>query len=226
MNPRRFRRIQRVLLRRQPDLTVLMEQVNKPHNFAAILRNCDAVGVLEAHVVPPEKEIRVSNHTSAGTAKWVGVRTHPHVRAAAQHLRSRGFELLAAHPSPDALDFREVDFTHPVALLVGAELDGISPEGLSLADRRVTIPMAGMVRSLNVSVATALLLFEAKRQREKAGLYETSRLPEEDFQRLLFEWCHPELATALKKRDSPYPPLSPDGEALLDPGVLQQPGQS
>ena len=221
MNPRRFKRIQEVLARRQPDLTVLMEQVNKPHNFAAILRNCDAVGVLEAHVVPPEKEIRLSNHTSAGTAKWVSVRTHPHVRDAARHLKARGFRILAAHPSPDALDFREVDFTRPVALMVGAELEGISEEGLALAEERVVIPMAGMARSLNVSVATALLLFEAQRQRMEAGMYEESRLPKEEFQRLLFEWCHPELAALLRARNTPYPPLSPEGEPLLEPGALQ-----
>lgn len=221
MNRRRFQRIRRVLLRRQPDLTVLMEQVNKPHNFAAILRNCDAVGVLEAHVVLPEKEMKLSNHTSAGTAKWVAVRNHTHVKAAAGHLRSRGFKILAAHPSPEAVDYRRVDLTRPVALMVGAELEGLSEEGLALADQQVVIPMVGMVRSLNVSVATALLLFEAKRQREEAGLYTTSRLPEAQFRRILFEWCHPELAALLRRKDRPYPPLSLEGEPLLEPGQLQ-----
>ncbi len=221
MNPRRFQRIREVLARRQPDLTVLMESVNKPHNFAAILRSCDAVGVLEAHVVPPEKGFNLSKHTSAGTAKWVSVQTHPDVRHAAARLRGAGFRILAAHPAETALDFRSVDLTRSVALMVGAELDGLSEAGLALADEQVSIPMSGMARSLNVSVATALILFEAHRQRVAAGMYSSSRLPRERFEELLFEWCHPELAALLRRRNMPYPPLSPEGEPLLEPGALQ-----
>jgi len=212
MNPDRFRRIGSVLRRRQPDLTVLMEQVNKTHNFSAILRNCDAVGVLQAHAVLPEKGIDLHHHTSAGTTKWVDVRVHETVALAVDHLHEAGFTVMAAHPSPHALDYREVDLTRPVAIMVGAELHGLSDEGLALADETVVIPMAGMVRSLNVSVATALLLFEAFRQRDDAALYEESRLSEARFNTLLFEWTHPEIAQVLRKKGVPYPPLTEDGE--------------
>lgn len=218
MNPERFERIKRVLGRRQPDLTVFMEQVNKSHNFSAIVRNCDAVGALEVHGVFPAKGVELSHHTSAGTTKWVEVRRHADVQAGALHLKDQGFLLLAAHPAPDATDFREVDYTRKVAVLVGAELDGLSPEGLAFADERVVIPMAGMARSLNVSVATALILFEASRQREAAGMYEESRLQPEAQEKLLFEWCHPELADFFKRKGLPYPPLSDDGNALVEPG--------
>lgn len=203
-----------VLERRQPDLTVLMEQVNKSHNFSAILRNCEAVGVLKAHAVLPEKGIELHHHTSAGTTKWVAVEVHAHVTAAVDQLHREGFSILAAHPTVEAKDYRKVDLTRPVAIMVGAELDGISEEGLALADETVAIPMAGMVRSLNVSVATALLLFEAQRQRDEAGLYETSRLPDATFRRLLFEWAYPEIAEVLRKKGEPYPALSRDGEIL------------
>jgi tRNA (guanosine-2'-O-)-methyltransferase len=189
-----------------------MERVNKTHNFSAILRNCDAVGVLRAHAVLPEKGLDLHHHTSAGTAKWVQVRVHDTVEEAAAILREEGFRILAAHPAPDARDYREVDFTRPVALMVGAELDGLSAAGLEEADETVVIPMAGMVRSLNVSVATALLLFEAFRQREEAGLYEGSRLPPTESKTLLFEWAYPELAEIYRRRGEPYPELSPEGE--------------
>ena len=211
MNPDRFRRLQEVLHRRQPDLTVLMEKVNKNHNFSAILRNCDSVGVLEAHAVLPEKGIDLHHHTSAGTSKWVGVRVHDTVEEAATHLRESGFRIVAAHPSPDALDYREVDFTRPVALMVGAELDGISDLGLSLAHELVSIPMMGLVQSLNVSVATALLLFEAFRQRQAVGLYSTLRLPPDRYRQLLFEWAYPVLAGHLRAKGEPYPQLSEAG---------------
>ena len=214
MNPARFRRIMSVLSRRQPDLTVLMESVNKTHNFSAILRNCDAVGVLKAHAVLPKKGIDLPHHTSAGTTRWVGVQAHSTVQAAVGHLQREGFLVVAAHPTEDARDYREVDLTHPVALMVGAELDGLSGEGLALADETVVIPMAGMVRSLNVSVATALLLFEAFRQRQAAGMYEESRLPDQEFTRLLFEWAYPEMAEVFRNKGESYPPLSEDGEIL------------
>lgn len=212
MRPERFQRLRQVLARRQPDLTVLMEKVNKPHNFSAILRNCDAVGVLEAHAVPPAHGLELHDATSAGTRKWIRVHTHADVGSAVAHLKGRGFAVLAAHPSPAALDFRAVDFTRPTALLMGAELHGVSPEGLALADGHLAIPMLGMVHSLNVSVATALLLYEAQRQKSMAGHYAAPRLDEETFRRVLFRWAHPLLARRLDAEGRPYPPLDEDGQ--------------
>ena len=216
MTPERFARLRRALTRRQPDLTVLMEGVHKSHNFSAILRNCDAVGVLEAHVVPPEEGIDVHHGTSAGTKRWIEVHRHGSVAGAVEGLKERGFSVLAAHPSPESVDFREVDYTVPTALMMGAELHGVSDEGLRLADRHVVIPMLGMVHSLNVSVATALLLFESARQREARGMYDGSRLTPEDFDRRLFEWAYPSIAARRRRAGRPYPGLSEDGEILLD----------
>jgi len=211
MTPERFHRLRAVLARRQPDLTVLMERVNKPHNFSAILRNCDAVGVLQAHAVLPENEPDIHIGVSAGASRWVPVRTHPSATDAARHLRAAGFQVLAAHLSDRALDYRAVDYTRPTALMMGAELYGVSDEGLEAADTHVVIPMRGFVQSLNVSVATALLLFEAHRQREEAGMYDHVRIPEEDFRRLLFEWAYPREAVALAASGEGYPELDEDG---------------
>lgn len=214
MRPERFRRLKEVLARRQPDLTVLMDRVNKPHNFSAIVRNCDAVGVLEAHAVLPEHGLELFHATSAGTRKWVRVRTHADAGAAVRHLRERGFRLVAAHPVPGALDFRAEDYTRPTAFLLGAELYGVSHAALSAADAHVVIPMLGMVHSLNVSVATALLLYEAQRQREEAGMYRGPRLTPAEFERTLFSWAHPLLARRLDEEGSAYPPLDDDGNPV------------
>jgi tRNA (guanosine-2'-O-)-methyltransferase len=216
MTPERFRRLRAALERRQPDLTVLMDQVHKPHNFSAILRSCDAVGVLEAHVVAPAGAVAIHHATSAGTKKWIAVKGHASVAEAARHLRARGLRLLAAHPSATAHDYRSVDYTTPTALILGAELHGVSAEALALADAHVTIPMAGLVRSLNVSVASALLLFEAYRQRAAAGMYERSRLPPEELARRLFEWAYPTLAKQRRASGRAYPSLGPGGEVLPD----------
>lgn len=219
MTPERFARLRTALSLRQPDLTVLMERVNKSHNFSAILRSCDAVGVLEAHVVPPDAGVELHHDTAAGSSKWVEVRSWSRVGEAVDALRAGGFRVLAAHPGDDARDFREVDLTRPTAFMMGAELHGISDEGLARADGRVVVPMAGLVRSLNVSVATALLLFEAKRQREAAGLYDRPRIPAEDFRRRLFEWAYPEVARIHRERGVPYPELDEEGAIRSGPDL-------
>lgn len=211
MTPERFRRLKAVLASRQPDLTVLMERVNKPHNFSAILRNCDAVGVLEAHAVLPETDPEIHFGVSAGAARWVPVVTHEDTEAAVGHLRGAGFQVLAAHLSDDAVDYREVDYTRPTALMMGSELYGVSEAGLAAAHRHVVIPMRGFVQSLNVSVATALLLFEAQRQRSGAGMYAGPRMADGEFRRRLFEWAYPREAEALRNAGDPYPDLDEDG---------------
>jgi tRNA (guanosine-2'-O-)-methyltransferase len=207
-----------VLDRRQPDLTVLMDRVHKPHNLSAILRNCDAVGVLEAHAVPPEGPLEIPAVSSAGTSRWVTVHRHRSAAAAVANLRSEGFAVIAAHPVAHARDYRDLDLTRPVAFLVGSELRGLSDEGLRLADEFAVIPMVGMVRSLNVSVATSLLLFEALRQRQAAGMYDRPRLEPARYEKLLFEWCHPRLARRLREDGLPYPPVRGDGS--VDPALL------
>jgi tRNA (guanosine-2'-O-)-methyltransferase len=184
----RRRRIEEVLRRRQPDLTVLLENVHKPHNLSAILRSCDAVGVLEAHAVNPTGGVPTFNETSGGSHKWVYLRVHPDIQTAIGHLRERGFRIYATALREDALDFREVDYTQPTAILLGAEKWGVSQEALALSHGAIKIPMLGMVQSLNVSVAAAVILFEAQRQRLKAGLYEHPRLDPELYQRVLEDW--------------------------------------
>ncbi len=215
MRPERFQRLHAVLARRQPDLTVLMDRVHKPHNLSAVLRSCDAVGVLEAHAVVPEGNLRLHRDTSGGTNKWVPVHRHPDAASAIRQLRAAGHQVVAAHPSPDALDFREIDYTAPTAILVGTELHGVSDEALAAADRNVTIPMTGMGRSLNVSVAAALILYAAQGQRAAAGMYDVPRLPESRFAEILFEWCHPRRAQRLRERGESYPPLAPEGIGFM-----------
>ncbi len=215
MSAERIARLQATLDRRQPDLTVVLEGVHKPHNLAAVLRTCDAVGVWEAHAVTREAATRFHLHSASG-AKWVGVEVWEEVGAAVGALRQRGFQIWAAHLDAGARDFRSLDYTRPTAFLLGQERLGVTPEALAAVDGSVTIPMAGLVTSLNVSVAAALLLFEAQRQRSAAGLYDASRLPEEVRTRRLFEWAWPEVAGYCRRHGLPYPRLDEDGD-LAEP---------
>ena len=115
-------------------------------------------------------------------------------------------QILATHLSDNAVDFREIDYTRPTCILMGQEKTGITQEALALADQDIIIPMIGMVQSLNVSVASALILYEAQRQRQNAGMYlrENSMLPEAEQQRLLFEGGYPVLAKVAKRKGLPY----------------------
>ena len=211
MTPQRFSRLLTVLRARQPDLTVLMDNVNKAHNFSAILRSCDAVGVLDAHAIWPSERMRTHHLTSGGAAKWVKVHTHKNAHAALVSLRESNFQILAAHISRNACDFRDVDYTRPTAVVLGAELRGVSAPLVRGADQHVFISMHGMGESLNVSVAAATILFEAERQRRMAGMYAHCRIERSRFEQRLFEWAHPKLAALCQRRRAAYPALDEHG---------------
>ncbi|WP_221091324.1 tRNA (guanosine(18)-2'-O)-methyltransferase TrmH [Deinococcus aquaedulcis] len=220
MTPERYAKILRVLSRRQPTLTVLMDEVNKPHNLSAIVRTCDAVGVLRAHAVPPRggKLADFEGHTFEATSgsahKWVPVQRHADAVQAVRELQAQGFAVLATHLSQRSVDYREADYTRPTCVLLGAEKWGVSDEAAEAADMNIVVPMFGMVQSLNVSVAAATILFEAQRQRLAAGLYDTPQLSPEQLRAWAFEWAYPDLAPAYRERGEAYPALDEHGQIV------------
>ncbi len=225
MNPKRIETITRILAQRQTSLTVLMENVHKPHNYSAILRSCDAVGVFEAHAIATNLLIsrtkKSYRNTSASASKWVGVNVHDDIRSGITALRTKGMTVLAATLSERAVDFRDIDYTQPTAILLGAEKEGVTDDAAQLADKHIIIPMLGMVESLNVSVAAAVVLFEAQRQRSRAGMYEAPQLPQEQRDRLFFEWLHPRVAAHCRQKNAPYPRLDEEGDLInASPGKL------
>jgi tRNA (guanosine-2'-O-)-methyltransferase len=127
-------------------------------------------------------------------------------------------QILVTNLSESAVDFREIDYTRPTAIILGSEKEGISQQALAAADQDIIIPMVGMVQSLNVSVASALILYEAQRQRQMSGMYERdeSCLPDAVVQRILFERGHPVLAKVAKKKKLPYPLLDEHGQIIAD----------
>jgi tRNA (guanosine-2'-O-)-methyltransferase len=188
---RRHARIRSVLARRQPDLTVVLENVHDPHNVSAILRSCDGVGVLRAHAVysieepPPDAFAR---QTSASAAKWVEVERHGSLADCYERLRAEGFSILVTTIGPDSRSLYDWDLREPVALVLGNEMRGVSTEAREMADGAIQIPMVGMVESLNVSVACAVCLYEAFRQRTVAGEYELPKLDPARMRALEEDW--------------------------------------
>ncbi|TCI04069.1 tRNA (guanosine(18)-2'-O)-methyltransferase TrmH [Corallincola luteus] len=223
MNHSRFSRISALLDRRQPDLTVVMDEVHKPMNMAAIIRSCDAIGIPKVHAIWPEKSMRISGNTASGSQQWVDVAVYQDAESCLSKLKSEGMQLVVTHLDAKAVDFRQVDYTRPTAILVGHEKFGASETALACADQTIVIPMLGAVQSLNVSAATAVVLYEAQRQREMAGMYQQPKpLDSRVRHRMLFESCHPIFAKLCKKKGLPYAELDDDGEIIATDDWWQQ----
>lgn len=211
MTPERYRKIRAVLDRRQPDLTVVTDGVHKEHNIAAIVRTCDAVGIQTIHASLPDNRAHAPAEAAMGSQKWVDVIQHDSALDAMAGLQGRGFQVLAAHYSDQALPCREIDYTRPTALMLGTEKYGVSEAAAAQADAHVYIPMMGMVESFNVSVATAIILAEACEQRRRAGLYDRPRLDPEHYHELLIRWGYPRVAQRCREQGLPWPDIDEEG---------------
>lgn len=214
MTPERFEKIKNVLKKRQPDATVILDNVHKPHNLAAILRSCDATGIGSIHARSKNDQIGINLKAASGSNHWVKVDVHNDLTRLYQSLKKKGHSIFVANNSKKAVDFREVDYTGSCAIVLGAELDGLSDNSVDYASQEVKIPINGMVDSLNVSVANAVILYEMQRQRLKAGLYESTRLTKEAYHKLLFEFSYPEVALVFRKKSAKYPKLDDYGQII------------
>ena len=215
MTPKRHQRILDMLNKRQTDLTVCMEGLHKPHNLAAVIRTCDAIGVSDVHAVWKNDRMRIGGGTALGSQNWVEVHNYTETSDAIARLKEQGMQVLVTNLSDTAVDFREIDYTKPTAIILGQEKFGASDEALALADQDIIIPMVGMVQSLNVSVAAAVTLYEAQRQRQEAGMYDSpSGISKVERDKVLFEGGHPIFAQACQRKDLPYPEIDDDGEII------------
>ncbi|MBQ0533661.1 tRNA (guanosine(18)-2'-O)-methyltransferase TrmH [Providencia huaxiensis] len=218
MNERRYRRICQMMAMRQPDLTLCLEEIHKPHNVSAIVRSADAVGIHQIHAIWPDQQVKLSVSSAAGSNSWVKIISHASTKEAISQIKSQNMQVLATNLSEHAVDFREIDYTLPTCIMMGQEKTGISQQALALADKHIIIPMAGMVQSLNVSVASALILYEAQRQRQQAGMYDREHclLSQDEQQAWLFEGGYPVLAEVAKRKGLPRPFINSQGQIEAD----------
>lgn len=171
----RIKKLKQVAAQRQRGLTLVIEDVFDPHNLGAIARSCDAFGIQEINIIfethPEFDPKEVGKNSSTATNKWLNFRVHRDSEKALRTLKDEGWLIVATALDPEAESIFQADLSHPkLALLFGNERDGLSPQALQLADRRLTIPMQGIAQSMNVSVTVALFLYEVTRQRRQLGL--------------------------------------------------------
>jgi tRNA (guanosine-2'-O-)-methyltransferase len=195
MTPEREQRIISVLDKRQDNLIIVLENVFDPHNISAVMRTCDAVGVQDIYVlntrIPRHKKWGAKSSSSA--AQWLTVHQFDNAEECFTQLRKRTNRVFATHLSSDAVSLYAMDLTEPIALVFGNEHSGVSEEIRSLADGNFIIPQVGIIKSLNISVACAVTLYEAYRQKLAAGQYDRPGLGAERRAHLLNEWSRGQL---------------------------------
>jgi tRNA (guanosine-2'-O-)-methyltransferase len=190
MTPERLSKLTRVANHRQPDISLILENVFDPHNISAVLRTCDSVGIQEVYVL----NTRIPRHekwgrrSSSSSAKWLTVHQYDDFDACIQTVRARYGQIFTTHLASDAVDLYRMDFTRSMALVFGNEHSGCSEEIIARADGNFLIPQVGIIQSLNISVACAITLYEAFRQRRQAGYYDTPRMNAEAHAALLQSW--------------------------------------
>lgn len=190
MTSERLEKLTAVLNKRQDDITIVLENVFDPHNISAVMRTCDAVGVQEIYIlntkIPRHKKWGAKSSSSA--SKWLTIHQYEDAEACFSSLRKRYSSILTTHLSSEAVGLYEMDLTKSIALVFGNEHSGVSEEIREMADGNFIIPQVGIIRSLNISVACAVTLYEAYRQKQAAGHYDQRKLSEEKYDDLMQTW--------------------------------------
>lgn len=190
MTPERHQRLISVLNKRQPDITVVLENVFDPHNVSAVMRTCDAVGIQDVYIlndrIPPHK--KWGYRSSSTAAEWLTIHQFTNVDECFVELRKRYTKMYATHLSNEAIPLHQLNLTESVALVFGNETFGVSEEITKMVDGTFIIPQVGIIKSLNISVACAVTLYEAFRQKQIAGHYDEPRLGGEQLIGLKKKW--------------------------------------
>ena len=186
---KRTNKIISVIKSRQKSLHVVLENIHDPHNVSAIFRTCDSVGIGKVSLVYNLDEFpKIGKKSSASAYKWVEKEKHKNIKECLGSLKKKKFKIFVSSISDDSKSIYDLDLTQNVALVFGNEHRGVSSEAESLADEKFIIPMHGMVQSLNVSVAAAICLYEALRQRSLKRMYDKSEFSGQELNSKIEEW--------------------------------------
>jgi tRNA (guanosine-2'-O-)-methyltransferase len=195
MTPERTGKLTGVLHKRQSDLTVVMENVHDPHNISAVMRTCDAVGIQDIYIlntkIPRHKKF--GSKSSSSAAKWMTIHQFTNTEECFDELRKNYQHIYATHLASNAISLYEIDFTKSTALVFGNEHEGVSDEITKFVDGNFSIPQVGIIQSLNISVACAVSIYEAFRQKKNAGHYDNPSLSQQQMNELMLQWGGEEI---------------------------------
>ncbi|MFW6124143.1 MAG: TrmH family RNA methyltransferase [Acidobacteriota bacterium] len=186
---KRIKRVEDVLSHRQPDLRVVLEDITNTHNASAVIRTCDAAGILYLDIIHSRPEpFPINKSISTKAEKWLEFNHFSSTKECFLFLKKQKFKIASTHLGSDAVPYNSIDYTQPIALVFGNESEGVSTQALNLSDYLIQIPMFGMVQSLNLSVSAGIILYEACQQRIGKGWYDKPRLSEKIFKKYWNEW--------------------------------------
>ncbi len=169
--------MKRILSQRQPDLRVVLEEVTNIHNASAVVRTCDAAGILYLDIISSSGELfPVNEAVSTRAEKWLQFSYYTSTAECLNQLKKNGFKIAATFLGDKSIPYTEINYTQPLAIVFGNESEGISEDARKLADYVIKIPMIGMAQSLNLSVSVGIILYETMKQRKEKGYYKNPRL--------------------------------------------------
>ena len=193
MTPERYNRLSSVLNKRQPDLTVVLENVFDPHNVSAVMRTCDAVGIQDVYIlndrIPPHK--KWGYRSSSTAAEWLTIHQFTDAEECFAEIRKRYIKIFTSHLNEKSTDVYQLDLTESTALVFGNETFGVSDSIRRFSDGDFIIPQVGIIKSLNISVACAVTLYEAYRQKKNKGHYTATKLSKNQLEQLQSDWKLP-----------------------------------
>jgi len=196
----RFEKMKNILYTRQNTLRVFMDYVYSSHNLAAIVRTCDAVNIGKLYY-RHQKKVKLNTEITMGAHKWIFHEYIDNIEDFYKNIKKEGYQVVVTLLDNETVDFREIDYTKPTLIVLGNEVEGASDISIKYADKKVKIPMYGMSQSLNVSVANAVILYEAQRQRAAKRMYDTPSLPQDLIEKTLKKWAYDDIIEKeLKKR--------------------------
>jgi tRNA (guanosine-2'-O-)-methyltransferase len=190
LTEKRLNKFKAVAKARQQTFHLVLENVHDPHNVSAVLRTCDAAGIPAVSLLYYlEKFPRIGKKSSASAVKWIEKEKYTDIKQCYHSLKLKGFKIYATSLTKGAVNLYDVDFTDKCAVVLGNEHRGVSDDAAELADKKIYIPMFGMVQSLNISVAAAVIIYEALRQRFAKGMYNESTLDKKELDLVIDKWC-------------------------------------
>jgi tRNA (guanosine-2'-O-)-methyltransferase len=185
----RIQKVKQILSLRQPDLRVVLEEVTNTHNASAVVRTCDAAGILYLDIISSAGEpFPVNEAISTRAEKWLHFSNFASTEECLTHLKKSGFKIAATYLGEKSIPYTAIDYTQPLAVVFGNESEGISEDARNMADFVIKIPMIGMAQSLNLSVSAGIILYEAMKQRKDKGFYKKKRLSPEEFKTQMKTW--------------------------------------
>jgi tRNA (guanosine-2'-O-)-methyltransferase len=187
----RVQKVKHVLSLRQPDLRIVLEEVTNTHNASAVVRTCDAAGVMYLDLISSSGDpFPVNEAISTRAEKWLHFTNYRSTKECLDRLKQKGLKIAATFLGETSIPHTDIDYTQPLAVVFGNESEGISEEARNMSDYVIRIPMFGMAQSLNLSVSVGIILYEALKQRMAKGFHKKNRLSPKEFQSFLNTWLN------------------------------------